>query len=125
MLPVGQEIIDVVPPAVKDWAIDWFGTADKAVLILGTVFSLAVIGSIVGILAVQGNRAAAYAVTSIVGVIGVWAVTMRPDPTFGKLLPPIVGTLASIAVVWWLSPRRAPVTHGLATRCRRDRAADR
>lgn len=105
VLPVGQEIIDVVPPAVKDWAIDWFGTADKAVLILGTVFSLAVIGSIVGILAVRGSRAAAYAVTSVVGVIGVWAVTMRPDPTFGKVLPPLVGTVASIAVVWWLSPR--------------------
>ena len=54
VLPVGQEIIDVVPPGVKDWAIETFGTADKAVLILGTVISLAVIGSIVGILAVRG-----------------------------------------------------------------------
>ena len=33
-----------------------FGTADKAVLIVGTLFSLIVIGSIVGILAVQGRR---------------------------------------------------------------------
>ena len=45
----------MVPPEVKDWAIDWFGTADKAVLILGTVLSLLVIGSIVGILAVHGS----------------------------------------------------------------------
>ena len=105
VLPVGQEVIDVVPPEVKDWAIDWFGTADKAVLILGTLLSLAVIGSIVGNLAVKGNRAAAYAVTAVVGVIGVWAVTMRPAPSFGKVLPPIVGTLVSIAVIWWLSPR--------------------
>lgn len=105
VLPVGQEVIDVVPPAVKDWAIDWFGTADKAVLILGTLISLAVIGSIVGTLAVRGSRSAAYAVTAVVGVIGVWAVTMRPAPTFGKLLPPIVGTLVSIAVIWWLAPR--------------------
>lgn len=105
VLPVGQEVIDVVPPAVKEWAIDWFGTADKAVLILGTLLSLAVIGSIVGNLALRGSRSAAYAVTAVVGVIGVWAVTMRPAPTFGKVLPPIVGTLASIAVIWWLSPR--------------------
>jgi DMSO/TMAO reductase YedYZ molybdopterin-dependent catalytic subunit len=105
VVPVGQEVIDVVPPAVKDWAIDWFGTADKAVLILGTLLSLAVIGSIVGSLAVKGNRAAAYAVASVVGVIGVWAVTVRPAPTLGKMLPPIVGTLVSIAVLWWLSPR--------------------
>lgn len=111
VLPVGQEIIDMVPPEVKDWAIDWFGTADKAVLILGTVLSLLVIGSIVGILAVRGARAAAYSVTAIVGLIGVYAVTMRPAPDFGKMLPPIVGTLVSIAVIWWLSPRRegAPI----------------
>ena len=69
---MGQEVIDIVPPEVKDWAIDWFGTADKAVLILGTIISLAVIGSIVGNLAVKGQRAAAYAVTSIVGLIGVY-----------------------------------------------------
>ena len=105
VLPVGQEIVDVVPPGVKDWAIETFGTADKAVLILGTVISLAVIGSIVGILAVRGARAAAYAVTSVVGLIGVWAVSMRPAPSFGKMLPAIVGTVVSIAVLWWLSPR--------------------
>jgi DMSO/TMAO reductase YedYZ molybdopterin-dependent catalytic subunit len=105
VVPVGQEVIDAVPPAVKDWAIDWFGTADKAVLIIGTLLSLAVIGSIVGNLAVKGNRPAAYGVTVMVGVIGVFAVLMRPAPDFGKMLPPIVGTAASLAVIWWLSPR--------------------
>lgn len=105
VVPVGQEVIDVVPPAVKDWAIEWFGTADKAVLIIGTLLSLAVVGSIVGNLAVKGNRAAAYAVTAVVGVIGVFAVQMRPAPSFGKMLPPIVGTLVSMLVIWWMSPR--------------------
>jgi DMSO/TMAO reductase YedYZ molybdopterin-dependent catalytic subunit len=105
VVPVGQEVIDVVPPAVKNWAIDWFRTADKAVLIMGTMISLAVIGSIVGNLAVKGNRAAAYAVTAVVGIIGVFAVQMRPAPDLGKMLPPIVGTLASAAVIWWLAPR--------------------
>ena len=105
VLPVGQEIIDIVPPAVKDWAIDWFGTADKAVLIIGTLISLAVVGSIVGTLAVRGNRPSAYAVTAVVGFIGVFAVWMRPAPDFGKMLPSIVGTVASIGVIWWLAPR--------------------
>ncbi len=105
VVPVGQEVIDVVPPAVKDWAIDWFGTADKAVLIIGTLLSLGVIGSIVGNLAVKGSRSAAYAVTAVVGLIGVFAVLMRPAPDLGRMMPPIVGTVASIAVVWWLAPR--------------------
>jgi DMSO/TMAO reductase YedYZ molybdopterin-dependent catalytic subunit len=119
VLPVGQEVIDIVPPEVKDWAIDWFGTADKAVLILGTVLSLAVIGSIVGNLAVKGQRAAAYSVTAVVGLIGVYAVAMRPAPSFTKMLPPIVGTIVSIAVIWWLAPRNhqaAPVQAGPTAR---------
>ncbi len=122
VVPVGQEVIDRVPKQVKDLAIDWFGTADKAVLIIGTLLSLAVIGSIVGSLAARGQRLNAYAVTAVVGVIGVFAVWMRPAPDFGKMLPPIVGTLASIAVIWWLAPRGeiesvtgdlmdSPVTH--------------
>ena len=105
VVPVGQEVIDVVPPAVKEWAISWFGTADKAVLIMGTLLSLAVVGSVVGSLAVKGNRAAAYAVTFVVGLIGMFAVWMRPAPTMGKMLPPVVGTMVSILVIWWLSPR--------------------
>ncbi len=105
VVPVGQEVIDIVPPEVKDWAISWFGTADKAVLIIGTLISLAVVGSIVGGLAVKGNRAAAYAVTSVVGLIGMYAVWMRPAPSLGKMLPPVVGTIVSMGVIWWLSPR--------------------
>jgi DMSO/TMAO reductase YedYZ molybdopterin-dependent catalytic subunit len=71
-----------------------------------------VIGSVVGILAVRGARLAAYAVTAVVGLIGVFAVTMRPSPTFGKMLPSIVGTIVTVAVLWWLAPRSvAAPTH--------------
>ena len=104
ILPVGQEVIDATPRSVRQWAIDTFGTADKAVLVLGTLFSLAVIGSIVGILAVKGRIVAAYTVTVVVGLIGVWAVLERPAPTFGKLLPPIVGTLVSLGGALVISP---------------------
>jgi DMSO/TMAO reductase YedYZ molybdopterin-dependent catalytic subunit len=112
VLPVGQEVIDRVPKSVKDWAIDWFGTADKAILVLGTFLSLAVIGSLVGVLAIRRRRLVAYGVTVVVGLVGAWAVTARPAPTFGKLLPPIVGTLASLAVLWWLSPVDADTDAG-------------
>jgi len=105
ILPVGQKVIDNTPPSVRQWAIENFGTSDKAVLVLGTLFSLVVIGSLVGILAVKGRMVAAYTVTGVVGLVGVWAVLVRPEPTFGKLPPPIVGTLASVAVLWYLAGR--------------------
>lgn len=108
VLPVGQEVIDVVPPAVKDWAIDWFGTADKAVLILGTVVVLAGIGSLVGTLVVRGRRQTAVVVTGVVGLIGATAVLARPDPTIGRLLPTIIGTVVSVAVLLAFAPRLAP-----------------
>src|SRR4051812_36620883 len=105
ILPVGQKVIDNTPTSVREWAIRNFGTSDKAVLILGTVFSLFVVGSIIGILAVRGKLLAAYIVTGAIGLIGMWAVLVRPAPTFGKLLPPIAGTVASIAALWYLAGR--------------------
>jgi DMSO/TMAO reductase YedYZ molybdopterin-dependent catalytic subunit len=107
VLPVGQEVIDVVPRPVKNWAIETFGTADKAVLILGTLTSLAVIGSIIGILAVRGRRVEASVVSGVVGLVGAAAVMSRPDPTTGKLLPSIVGTVVSVGAIWWLAPAPA------------------
>jgi DMSO/TMAO reductase YedYZ molybdopterin-dependent catalytic subunit len=103
ILPVGQKMIDATPRSVREWAIRNFGTSDKAVLIVGTLFSLFVIGSIVGVLAVKGRLLAAYVITSAVGLIGMWAVLVRPAPTFGKLLPAIVGTLASLAALRYLA----------------------
>ncbi len=115
VLPVGQEVIDATPKGVREWAIDTFGTSDKAVLVLGTLFSLVVIGSLVGILAVRGRLLAAYAVTAVVGLIGMSAVLSRPAPTFGKLLPAILGTLASIGALWYLAGGPFAAARGTAT----------
>jgi DMSO/TMAO reductase YedYZ molybdopterin-dependent catalytic subunit len=109
VVPVGQEVIDRVPAGLREWAIDTFGTADKAVLIVGTIFALAVIGSLVGLLAEEGwwsrrpeFTAAAYGVTGVVGLAGVLAVLERPDPTLSKMLPAVAGTAVSVAALWWL-----------------------
>ncbi|MGA9277354.1 molybdopterin-dependent oxidoreductase, partial [Ilumatobacter sp.] len=49
-----------------------------------------------------------YALTCAVGVIGAWAVLIRPEPTLAKLLPTIVGTIVSLGVLWWFAPHRGP-----------------
>jgi DMSO/TMAO reductase YedYZ molybdopterin-dependent catalytic subunit len=106
VVPVGQVFIDWVPPAVKDWAIEVFGTADKAVLVIGALAVILGLGALIGVLAIRGERAAAYALTSGIGVVGAFAVIIRPDPSIAKLLPTIVGAVVSLLVLWWLSPRR-------------------
>lgn len=126
VVPVGQEVIDAVPAAVKDWAIDWFGTADKVVLVAGTLLILGVVGAIAGVLAVTRRRAAAYLVAAAVGLVGVLAVWVRPGADVGKALPPIVGTAVSIGVLWWLTPRLSisdPQAEGLTAEPSRRRFA--
>ena len=105
VVPVGQVFIDWVPRPLKDWAIETFGTNDKVVLVLGALVVLIGIGIGVGVLAMRGARAAAVALTCVTGVIGAWAVMTRPEPTLVKLLPTIVGTAVSIAVLLYLAPR--------------------
>ncbi len=105
VVPVGQVFIDWVPRPLKEWAIDTFGTNDKVVLVVGALVVLFGIGIGVGVLAMRGARAAAVALTCVTGVIGAWAVLTRPEPTLVKLLPTIIGTGVSIAVLLYLAPR--------------------
>ena len=114
VVPVGQEVIDRVSPSVKDWAIETFGTADKAVLVLGSLIVLAVIGSVVGILTVRGHRTEAYVVALCTGLIGLLAVLQRPAPSIGKLAPAMIGTAVSITALWWLGRALAISPHDRA-----------
>ncbi|MFT6291126.1 MAG: hypothetical protein ACJAR2_001726, partial [Ilumatobacter sp.] len=109
VVPVGQEFIDFTPKWLKEWAIEQFGTNDKAVLVAGALIVILVFGSVIGVLAVRGAKGLAYGLTVAIGLIGAWAVWLRPDPTLGKFLPTVIGTLVSIVVLWWLSPRLGPV----------------
>ncbi|WP_051063328.1 molybdopterin-dependent oxidoreductase [Ilumatobacter nonamiensis] len=108
VVPVGQEFIDYTPAWLKNWAIEQFGTNDKAVLVAGALIVILILGAIIGVLAVRGARAMAYALTIAVGVIGACAVMIRPEPSLAKLLPTIVGALVSLGVLWWLAPRPGP-----------------
>lgn len=107
VVPVGQVFIDWIPPEVKDWAIDVFGTADKAVLVFGALVVILGVGVLVGLLAIRGERVPAYVLTAMIGVIGAFSVIIRPEPSLAKLLPTIAGTAVSMLVLWWLSPKRA------------------
>jgi DMSO/TMAO reductase YedYZ molybdopterin-dependent catalytic subunit len=105
VVPVGQVFIDRVPKWMKDWAIETFGTNDKAVLVSGALIVVLGLGALVGVLAIRGARAAAYALTAVIGVVGSWAVLIRPEPTLAKLLPTLIGTSVSILVLWYLGPK--------------------
>jgi DMSO/TMAO reductase YedYZ molybdopterin-dependent catalytic subunit len=108
VVPVGQEFIDYTPRWLKQWAIDVFGTSDKAVLVAGALIVILGLGAIVGVLAVRGAKGMAYGLTAAIGLVGAWAVSLRPDPTFAKFMPTVTGTLVSLAMLRWLAPRSGP-----------------
>jgi DMSO/TMAO reductase YedYZ molybdopterin-dependent catalytic subunit len=108
VVPVGQEFIDWVPPALKEWAIETFGTNDKAVLVAGALLVIFVVGIGIGVLMMTGHAAAAYVLTVGIGWAGAFAVMIRPAPSVAKLLPTIVGTIVSLGVLRWLGPRPMP-----------------
>ena len=108
VIAVGQKVIDLVPRSLKNWAIETFGTSDKTVLVVTTLVLVFLAGIAIGELAMEGRRTAAAVGTLFVSAIGVYAVLTRPDPTFGKIAPILLGGLVSVAVLWWLAPLVAP-----------------
>ena len=59
VIAVGQKVIDLVPPSLKNWAIETFGTSDKTVLVVTTLILVFLAGIAIGELAMEGRRTAA------------------------------------------------------------------
>src|SRR6266508_2056424 len=105
VIAVGQKVIDLVPLPLKNWAVETFGTSDKVVLVVTTLFLVFLAGIAIGGLAIEGRQMAAMVGVGLIAVVGVSAVLTRPDPTVGKVAPIVVGGVASLAVLLWLTPR--------------------
>ncbi|WP_246260637.1 molybdopterin-dependent oxidoreductase [Streptomyces typhae] len=103
VVAVGGAAIDRTPPAVKDWAIREFGTADKLVLQWGILAVLALFAMALGVLAVR-HRVAGAAGVLLFGVVGAWAALGRPDSTgFGDALPSVAGAAAGAVLLYVLA----------------------
>ncbi len=80
MTAVGGAVIDAVPPAVKDWAVAVFGTADKLALLVGMGLAIAALAALAGLLEWR-RRFAGFAVIAVFGVVGLVAVLGRAQVT--------------------------------------------
>ena len=93
---VGSLVVPVTPPAVKDWAIEVFGTSDKGALAIGTVAITLLVGAIAGVRGLQDRATAATLVVLFTG-IGLTAALMQPLVS-GPVV--VVTTLAVGALAW-------------------------
>ena len=102
ILTIGQRFIDITPPALKDLAIDVFGTADKAVFIASMAVVVLILGALLGILSKRRPwpAAAGFAVFGAAGyVIGLTDTSAEAGPT---LLAAAAATAVGAGAMWAL-----------------------
>jgi DMSO/TMAO reductase YedYZ molybdopterin-dependent catalytic subunit len=107
VLDVGDRVIDGVPSAIKELAIDLFGTSDKLALLVGIALLLAGYGAMLGVIAARRSRTLAVAGVALFGLAGSLAAAIGPAGLFG-VLPSIVGAAAGSAALWLLTHPAPP-----------------
>ncbi len=96
VVAVGRVVIDVAPRAVREEAIEAFGTADKPALVLGTILIVLLLGSLVGI---GSRRSTALPVAAFGGFGALGLLAATTDPTTSWPQAAAVAAVAAVAGV--------------------------
>jgi DMSO/TMAO reductase YedYZ molybdopterin-dependent catalytic subunit len=100
VVSIGDRVIDKVPPAIKDLAIRWFGTSDKAALVVGILVVLAAIAAFVGRATVRGSLATGMVGAGVLGLVGVAASITGRNTSAAGALPALVAALVAAGVLY-------------------------
>jgi DMSO/TMAO reductase YedYZ molybdopterin-dependent catalytic subunit len=95
VVSVGNRVIDSAPPWLKDWAIDVFGTGDKAALLAGTIALLAGFAAGIGVLAARRHPAWGAGGVMLFGAAGLAAAAGEPTGGAARALPAVAATLTA------------------------------
>jgi DMSO/TMAO reductase YedYZ molybdopterin-dependent catalytic subunit len=94
---IGTAVINLAPPALRDFAVELFGTADKSVLIGGVLVVLAVVAAVTGVLAVRRFWLGAAGVV-LLGFVGLAAALADANATSAAApLPALTAMVAGVA----------------------------
>jgi len=109
IIAVGEAFIDRTPPALKNFAVQKFGTNDKNMLLLGMYVTIALIAIAIGILAWR-HMSIGVAGIGLFGLFGAFVAITRPESHATDVIPSVVGGIAGIAVLIWLISVAMPKT---------------
>ncbi|HST85048.1 MAG TPA: molybdopterin-dependent oxidoreductase [Kineosporiaceae bacterium] len=104
LIALGDVAVDAVPPWLKDWAVQNFGTHDKQVLLGGALTIALLLSALAGIFAVRGKQWGTWLVLFLGGMAALAAAT-RPDSTTLSVLPSLAGAMVGMFVLNWLAPQ--------------------
>ncbi|MGR0218890.1 molybdopterin-dependent oxidoreductase [Agromyces sp. ZXT2-6] len=122
ILAIGAFVIDIVPQPVKELAIAAFGAYDKVVLLASLGIAVVVASAIAGVLQLARPPLGAVAL-GLAGALSLAAIVTRAGATPLAWVPPVVGTIAGIAVLellvrrlraWQASARAADAAASVA-----------
>lgn len=108
---LGSAIIDLTPPWLKDFAIAAFGTNDKLALFISIGVVATILSALIGLLA---KRSFALACTAIIALALVLssAVASRAATSLLDIAPTVLGAIAGIGVLQWLTRLAAATAPG-------------
>ena len=95
VIAVGSAAIDLAPPWLKSFAIETFGSHDKAALLIGIATVVALVAVVLGVISVRRPRVGVSGLV-IFGAIGLISSLTRPTATPAYALPSLVGTVAGL-----------------------------
>ncbi|WP_286219549.1 molybdopterin-dependent oxidoreductase [Paraoerskovia sediminicola] len=95
---VGAGVVDQVPPWLKDFAVENFGTNDKAVLLGGMIVTLALGAALSGALELRRPPVGAVLLGAVGLVITIVALA-RPDAKFLWAAPTVIGVTVAIILL--------------------------
>jgi DMSO/TMAO reductase YedYZ molybdopterin-dependent catalytic subunit len=101
LIAVGNGVIVLTPESVKQPTISSVGTDDKLLLFVGIFVVLAAFGAVIGAIALRRLVAGLVGV-AVVGAAGVFCALIANGSRPSDVVPTIVGTVASAAVLTWL-----------------------
>ena len=101
VIDVGDRVIDHVPPFVKNFAIETFGTNDKPALLVGIGAALLVYAAFLGALSFRWRIEIGLVGIGLFGLIGALAaVGNRAGGSLDDALPAVVGSIIGAASLW-------------------------
>ncbi len=105
IVAIGTGVIDLAPPAVKDFAIETFGTADKPALIIGIVVLSFVFGGLLGLGALRSRFVPIIGFLAF-GALGAAAAIRDPQSeTAASILVAALVAVAGLAAFFFLFQR--------------------
>jgi len=103
VVAVGDRFIDVVPPPVKDLAIQLFGTADKIALIAGILSVLAAVAAGLGVASFRGRLRWGILGSAGFAAVGGIAASRAPTGDLGSTVPSLVAGVCAAGAFWGLA----------------------